>query len=1112
MISKILIGLTLLLCQIIFAQAEINNAIESSFKNPPATAKPKTWLHAMSGNMSKLGMTKDLEAIAAAGQGGVLLFNIANGIPYGNVPYNSDKHHKIITHAAKECQRLNLTFGVHNCDGWTSSGGPWIKPEESMKMVVYSETIIEGGKRINIPLAQPSTLEGFYKDIAVVAYPALDTEIADAKFNPKITASDSEFDIDIIKQKGKTGSSKLNKNGENTPWILFDFGKIKEVRSFYLSYLGTLVKTKLEISSDGKNFTEVNNFDSFKRLGKLQWIISEQFDAIKARYFRISFARELEIINVKLSGTKPFNDFTKYTGFAEPKNYLDIKQNKDDNALIKKASIRNLSKFMQANGVLKTNLPKGKWTIMRFGYTSTGAKNWPASKWGIGLECDKFSRSAMKKHFDAFSQNVINNSKNIAPNALQYIEIDSYEMGGQNWTDNFDTIFNQIKGYNLIPFLPVFAGKYVESTEAVAGVTYDLNDVFTQLVTNNYYKYFTELCNNNGLKSYIEPYGGGPVSPLDVSAHIDLPMTEFWMNRTKQKRLTGTIHGAHIYGKNIISAEAFTSTPDLNWNNHPALAKTWGDMAWVAGVNEFMFHRFVHQANTKVKPGLTMGKWGANFDRTQTWWMNAGLAWFKYIARGSFLLRQGHPVADILVFVGDLPHKNGIKRNKLKYKVPVGLNYDCTNSHALINRFTIKGKKLVLPEGNAYSHLVLHDTRLITLATLRRIKAIVDAGIPVIGHKPSKLAGYLVTDNDKLEFDDLTKYIWSRPNCYKNFNFNSLQFDFKVKEKEVSFIHRKLDSTDIYFFYNKDKQPANYECVFNIANKIPELWNPKTGKTRKIANFKTEGSNTRVWVKLQALESTFITFRESANTVTPAVGNYPDIQFFFKPDNTLIAETFSNLGSSVVLQNGKSLTIPSIPLPKPVDLSTDWNVEFLKEHHFKANRNFSTLSDWKDSSEENIKYYSGTAMYKKTFTITKENKDDFLSILDLGKVDIVADVFVNGKSAGILWIAPFKLDITNFLKEGENLLEIKITNQWNNRLVGDENYPEQNGGYKTSSYIPDENSKMPDWYINNQPIPNGPRTTFSSWNFNKKGDALLPSGLKGPVKIEYKRIIKINTQ
>ncbi|WP_175416224.1 glycosyl hydrolase [Aggregatimonas sangjinii] len=1088
--------------------SEGSGTMESNFKNPPNSTKPKTWMHAMSGNMSKAGMTKDLEAIAAAGQGGVLLFNIANKIPYGDTPYNSEKHHQIITHAAQECERLNLSFGVHNCDGWTSSGGPWIKPEQSMKMVVWSETVVDGGE-IETELSQPTTNEGFYKDIAVLAYPAHTSEIIDAQVEPTITASDENFDIETASDGLNGESTALNAKSNEKPWILFDYGKEHTIRSVYASYIGNDLSATLETSDDGQNFSLVKSFARPTRIGKKKRIFSESFDPITARYFRMSFEKETDIREIDMRATRFFKNYLGYSGLGSPGSYLDIAQGQDSSTIIDKKSIIDLTGSMSENGVLKGKLPKGKWTVLRFGYTSTAAKNWPASKWGIGLECDKFSRPALKQHFDAFSKRVIDNARESAPNALQYIEIDSYEMGGQNWTDDFATLFRGEKGYDILPFLPVYAGRIVESVDAVSGFSFDINEVYCDLMTKNYFDYFTELCNENGLKSYVEPYGAGPVSTLDISKNVDLPMTEFWMNRPRQKRLTGTIDGAHIYGKNIISAEAFTTKPDLNWKMHPALAKKSGDMAWVAGVNEFMFHRFVHQANLNVKPGLTMGTWGAHIDRTQAWWMNAGKAWFEYISRGSYLLRQGHPVADVLVFVGDRPHTDGFKRDELGIEIPVGLNYDCTNTDALINRMTIENGKLKLPEGNAYGYLVLKDMQLTKLSTLHRIKEIAEAGIQVIGGKPKKLAGYQVTDQQQQEFENLIAEIWGMPNSSATFDFTQVQSDFAVEGLEKEFIHRKSEEADIYFFYNDKEETVSYESVFRVANKIPEVWNPHTGQTTKLARFKSEKNGTRVWLDLQPLESAFIVFRETADAVDPVISVSGESNLFLNEDNKIIYIGEKEGTHSLTLASGEKVNLKLKSNRDTIDLNSSWEVEFLKEYNYPAKTPFKTLLDWKEHENDSIRFYSGTAIYRKSVAIPKKLKDGDRAVLHLGEVKIAAEVIVNGKSAGVLWMAPFTLDISKYLQKGDNNLEIRVTNLWTNRLIGDEHFPEQADGYRLSGYIPSDSSKMPDWYINNEPMPEGPRTTFDSGQFYKKDDSLMPSGLLGPVSISFKQEQKI---
>ncbi|MGB5942931.1 MAG: glycosyl hydrolase [Leeuwenhoekiella sp.] len=1097
--------LALLVCHISLAQDYDGSSLESGFMDPATEYRPRTWMHAMSGNMSKVGMTKDLEAIAAAGQGGILLFNVANGIPYGEVAYNSEEHQDILKHTAQECERLNLSFGVHNCNGWSSSGGPWVKPEQSMKMVVYSDTLISGGKELNVNLPQPTIMEGFYKDIAVVAYPALDSEIIDAHASAKITTSDSTFNVDLATD-GKNGlPSRLNMRNQKKPWITFDYGSKHGISSIYVSYAQQNVSAFLEISNDGKEFTQVRDFKKSTHVGKKKAILSEQFEPIEARYFRITFEDAIDIREIDFSAFRPFNKYIDYTGLGKPGNYVNAIRQPSSKNIIRKESILVLTESLDKDGLLSVKLPKGNWTVMRFGYTSTGAFNWPASKWGKGLECDKFSRAAFKTHFDAFAKKVIDNSKDIAPNALQYIEIDSYEMGGQNWTDDFESIFEKEKGYDIIPYLPIYAGRYIENATTVENFSFDINDVYTDLMTNNYFKYFTELCNENGLKSYVEPYGGaGAVSTLDVAGQIDIPMTEFWMNRSLGN-LNRTVMGAHIYGKNKISAESFTSRPEINWKMHPANAKVSGDDAWVKGVNEFMFHRFAHQPNTHVEPGMTMGFWGSHIDRTQHWWMNAGKAWFKYIARGSYLLRQGYPVADVLVFMGDGTHIGAVDRNRLIVDLPFGLNYDCTNADVLLNRIKIKDQALVLPEGNAYRYLVLQDTDLTTLKTLERLKTIADAGIPIIGNKPKRLAGLKVSASDTKKFTELIDYIWSKTNCTTSYDFKEVKPDMVFAQHEKEFTHRRTEDADIYFFYNKENEEVNYECTFRVANKIPELWNPESGEITKLAQFVTDENQTRTWIRLKPEESVFVIFRESAEGVNAVIEAKDSNSYYLNSENKIEVVTNTSGDYEVVLSNGnkKEFYVKPRSIKKTLALGAPWQVEFLEKHNYKAKVQFDTLSDWKDSSNENIKYYSGEAIYHKTFEIKKRPSKADMAILDLGSVKISAEVFVNGKNAGVLWIAPYTIDIIDHLVKGENSIKIKVYNQWTNRLIGDERFPKQDGGYQYSSYIPQDDSKMPAWYTNNEPMPEGPRTTFDAGQFYKRSDVLISSGLLGPVKILY---------
>jgi hypothetical protein len=1083
--------------------------LESGFVNPPAASKPRTWFHAMSGNMTKAGLTKDLEAVEKAGIGGILLFNVTQGIPNGPVKYNSDEHLELIKHAAAECERLGLDFGVHNCDGWSSSGGPWITPEQSMKMVVWSETVSEGGM-IELQLPQPTTREGLYRDIALIAYPALKSEILDFESPPVVTSSDKGFNLRMATDNRLDSATTIQKRDDQDPWIQFEYEKPRDIRSVFMVFNDREGEAVLQVSDDGKNFKMVKELYKV-RTGKGEWAINDSFEPVRSKYFRLLLNQTMAVKEARLLSTYSLHNVLGRTsiGRTEDVNMTPIGQPEAE-MVIDKNSVLDISAGLNAEGFLKTTLPEGTWTILRFGYTSTGAFNHPASDEGRGLECDKFSREAFKIHYDAFVGRVISHTAEVAPNAMQYVEIDSYEMGGQNWTQGYDTIFREEKGYGLLSFLPLFTGRFVESAGASDAVLSDIRDLNCKLMSENYFGYFSELCRRDGIKCYIEPYGFGPLNDLDVGGKADINMGEFWMNR-EMKMVQSAVSASHIYGKNVVSAESFTTEPGINWKGHPGMAKISGDKAWALGINEFMFHRYAHQANTNVKPGMTMNRWGFHFDRTQTWWENAGASWFKYIARGSYLLRQGIPVSDLLVFVGDGSPNSVVFRNDFQPAVPAGTNFDCVNADVLLNRIQIKNKRLVLPEGTEYRMLVLNNCKTLTLKTLQRIHEISKSGVPVVGEKASQIAGYNVPEEEVALFSKLADEIWSSPNTWSDFDWNAifakenLQPDLKIAERsDIDFIHRRHKDTDIYFLHNPGPVAQRFECDFRIEEKIPELWDAMTGEIRKSGQFVSSGEITKVWIDLDPEESVFVVFRENAKNVVSVSDPKQAIKYFLDDNNRLVMEIAENGKYETRLTNGENSLVEINGISGPYQINGTWEVEFLKEHDYPDKHVFAELTDWRDNENVNIRYYSGTAIYRTAFNwdgpgLDPENRYS----LDLGDVKIVAEVILNGKNAGVLWMAPFSADISDALQAGENQLEIRVTNQWSNRLIGDERFPAQDGGYKLEGQFP--KGRMPGWYVNNEPMPSGPRTTFCTGRFYKDTDELMPSGLLGPVQIAMKK-------
>ncbi len=1075
-------------------------------------------MHAMSANMSKEGLTKDLEAMAEAGLGGLLLFNITQGIPNGKIVYNSPEHHEMLTHTAKEAERLGLSFGIHNCDGWSSSGGPWVLPEAAMKMVVWSEQIQKGGKNVQVNLSQPTTREGFYRDIAVLAYPALPSEITDFDSKPIVTTSDEKADIAILTDHKWDAETRLNKEGNDNPYIQFDYGKAHTIRSVFVVHNERNAECSLATSDDGIIFETVQKLKKV-RTGKGEWANNVSFYPITARYFRIVGDAAMTIKEVMLRGTYTLDNTLGRIAISRTEDEnLDPIGTPDVDMIVDKNKILNLTKaFNPQTGTLQTNLPEGNWTIMRFGYTATGAFNHPASKEGRGLEVDKLSRPHFKKFYDAFVQKVIDNGKKVAPNAFQYIEIDSYEMGGQNWTEGMDAQFEKAYGYDIKTFLPLIAGRFVESADASEAILADYRELICNLMTQNYYGYFQELCHKDGLKTYIEPYGLGPINNLEAGSKADIPMGEFWMGRPLGQ-VASAIQAGHIYGKNVISAESFTSEAQLNWKMHPAMAKISGDKAWAVGINEFIFHRFAHQANTHVLPGMTMNRWGSHIDRTQPWWLNAGSAWFKYIARGSYLLRAGVPVSDLLVFVGDGAPNGVVRRTEFNPNIPKGTNFDCVNADVLIHRIKFDKGELVLPEGTRYKALVLASTDKIKLSTLKRLHELAQSGALIVGQKPQELMGYKQTAAQKAEFEQLIQAIWSRPTTIRHFNWteifkqHKIQPDFNIEGRDdINVMHRKAGDTDIYFLHNPDSISQNFNMTFRVNGKIPELWNPMDGSVKKWAHFVETATDTKGIISLKPEESVFVVFRASSkDIVSIKLEKTSSNAVFYNKINKLEAIITKNGNFKIPLSNNATWDFTVNDLPEPQMLSGAWQVDFKRVFDFGGSHTFENLTDWKDHTNDSIKHYAGTATYKKTFKFDKNIKKNGQKVtLDLGKVSIAAQVKLNGKDLGVLWMPPFEMDITDALQQGENTIEIAVTNLWTNRLIGDERHPD-NSGYKygNNPFAKDDTKfDMPDWYINNQPAPASKRYTFTTAAFYKADDALISSGLVGPVVLRFSKVV-----
>jgi hypothetical protein len=1091
--------------------------LKAGFKNPPADAKPMTWMHMMNSNGSKEGLSKDLRALSDAGVGGALIFSVEKPeIAEGPQTFNSPEFRELLVHGVKEADRLGLTIGLHNCDGWSSSGGPWVKPEDAMKKLVWSETVVAGGA-VSVDLPPHANRLGFYRDVAVVAYPVSENERGDAQTKFSLSGSAPDQHFNNLMDSDLDTTVVLQANGKQKAFLQWSFEQPFRARSVHIVHSSAPGSAMLYASGNGTDFKKVADLREL-RPSKTKRAFTMSFPEVEARFFKVEFQRTQRLVSAQLQSYAQFPDWLIHSSMAKGEaNLLDAKH-PTGVPKIDFSEVKVLEASALKSDQVTTRLPEGTWRVMRFGYTLTGEHNHPATQAGKGLECDKLNKAALDKHFAAYVGKVADQAGGLTGGAFNSSEIDSYEMGWQNWTDGFETLFAERKGYDLRPYLPLIAGRFVGDLETADAVLSDFKDVVASLMTENYFTRFTELCRQHGLKSYIEPYGNGPLNELTIGGNCDIPMGEFWMHHERGTQIIAPIHAAHTYGKPVISAESFTQRQALNWTVHPWLMKPSGDEAWAMGINEFMFHRYVHQPNTHVVPGMTMGTVGSHIDGTQTWWLNAGKAWMKYNQRGQFLLRQGHPVADLLVYVGDRAPQKAVSNGSVG--LPAGYNMDSCDAFVLHERAKVEDGHMVLPEGTAYSVLLLAKCDRMHLKTLQRIEELAEAGITVVGPKPEGPLSLRERLDHAEDFDRIAEKLWGDGSAPRPvgkgwvipgdqwpgaFPEQTIAPDLVIQELEnYRFMHRKVGADDLYFIYNPEGKAVRLNCSFRIADRIPELWFADTGKIERMGQFSSSNGRTDCVLELDPHESVFVVFRTSAKKIDPVVAVEPsDARVLLSEDERMKLHTEQDAVYTVRRASGETQTVNVSGLREPIKVNGPWRVAFdgvgLTE---PTVLDFKTLTDWKDHERDEIRHFSGTATYR-----TRMNMDaSWLKagqriLLDLGRVEIAAEVIVNGENAGILWKPPFQIDVTEQIRAGSNDLEIRVTNLWANRLIGDQKLKD------TSGYSKDK--PMPDWFIQNEPMPKGPRSTFTTVNFYSKDHTLLPSGLLGPVQIIQSKTVDV---
>ena len=1099
-----------ILCYAAFSQTT-NTAKDSLYKNfvnPPNAAKPRVWWHWMNGNITVDGIRKDLEWMHRVGIGGFQNFDASLMTPQivaKRLTYMTPEWKDAFRFTTKLADSLHLEMAIAGSPGWSESGGPWVKPQDGMKKFVWKETRVKAGAS-NIKLMAPAGTTGpfqniaiqpgfgetvdpskapvFYKDVAVVAYKVSAADRSLSDLAAVVTSSGGNFTLQQLTD-GDVGTSVLLPRDSVTgsAWIQFAFPQPQTIKAITMVGGGepgmfgqgaaAADNRKLEVSDDGVAFKFVCNIPP--------GAILEQTIAIPAttaKYFRIVVKNPptqinglaamvgmdvkpvtppgTEIAEIYLHPADVIDHYEEKAAFA-PVGDLAKKITTTSNDAVAATDIIDLTDKMSADGKLDWTPPTGEWKIVRFGYSLLGIDNHPASPEATGPEVDKLDPVAVKNYFENYLDQYKSATGGLmgSKGGLQFMITDSWEAGAQNWTANLPAEFLKRRGYNIIPWLPVLTGTIVQSADASEKFLFDFRETLSEMVAEYHYDALTKILAARGMKRYSESHEDGRAliaDGMDVKRTAAVPMSALWtpnpfINQNDQTKYTADIREsasvAHIYGQNLVAAESLTALglPNSAWSYSPEILKPSADLELASGLNRFVIHCSTHQPTDDKIPGLGLGPFGQWFNRHETWAEQAG-AWTSYLSRSSYMLQQGKFIADIVYFYGEDNNITNLYRYGLP-AIPEGYNFDFINADALIKLLIVKDGKLVTPSGMSYRVLVLDSNAArMSLPVLRKLNALAKAGATITGVQPTTPLGLA---DDKDEFTKLVNEIWHSNNAKvytgkklgEVLNTLHVAPDFVYSKPQANtkllYVHRKTSDRDIYWVDSRTDNVEDLEATFRVAGKVPELWFAESGKTEPLS-YSIENGVTKVKLHMEPHDAFFIVFKDKATT--------------------------------------SSFELPALKVKELTTIEGAWNVSFQKDLGAPASATFDKLVSYTDNADAGIKYFSGTAAYTKIITADAAwfTKDAELW-LNLGDVKNLAEVIVNGKSLGILWKKPFRINITGALKPGENKIEIRVTNLWVNRLIGD--------------LQPGVTSKI----------------TYTTMSFYQANSKLLPSGLLGPVQI-----------
>lgn len=1052
--------------------------IEESFANPPMSARPRVWWHWMNGNVTKEGIEKDLEWMHRVGIGGIQNFDanlLTPQVVENRLVFMEPEWKDAFHFVAQKADSLGLEFAIAASPGWSETGGPWVKPKDGMKKLVWTETRIRGGARFEGNLEKPAQLPGpyqdmplkksgvldnshlkipdLYEDIGIFAYRMPDNDTLPPPSRMLLDGKPMPIDP-LVDGRYATGVDLDLAVLSEAPVVKIEYQQPQTVRSltmFIRDIAGLFGDAKyipaLSYSLDGQSWLPVTDLN----LTSVPTTVS--FQAVTAKYFRVtlnpnpkkdysaftpspgadprlimavvSAPKVLELGELRLSSKAKIDNFEAKAGFIVVPDYFALENRQDSDApAVPVGGVLDLSHKLMPDGALDWTPPPGDWNVLRLGWSLTGSTNHPATPEATGLEVDKYDARAVRDYLETYLDMYKDAAGKhlVGKRGVGAILTDSVEMGASNWTPGLWEKFEAIRGYDPKPFVPALVGEIVGSREESDKFLYDFRRTLGELLATEHYKTIADVAHENDMKVYGEALESMRVvlgDDMDMRRYTDYPMSALWTHSREKGPnpahlldMKGASSVANVYGQNIAAAESMTSALQP-WAHAPSDLRRIIDLEFAHGINRPVIHTSVHQPLDDKQPGLSLLIFGQFFNRHETW-ADMARPWVDYMARNSYMLQQGRYVSDIAYFYGEEKPIISQRTDDTLADLPKHHGYDFVSPHAVLNELKVSGSKLKSNGGAVYEVLFLGSAaNRMTLPVLKRIEALAEAGATIVGQPPQSTPSL---GDDQSAFLSLIKRLWSGQNITVVGKGRVIASD--NVENALASIGVDPD------FQLIQSQPDSEVLFVHRALEEGDLYFVNNRKNRAeslVARFRVSGKIPEIW-------------RADTGTISPA-------SYRMDGDHTVVSLEMAAEESFFVVFREQATEearfVPAAALSDVAELGGNWDVAFQAGRGAPQSITLNTLASLSEHALPGVKYFSGVSTYTKQFSLPEGVEPGQRLVLDLGNVADIAEVTLNGKKLGQVWHAPWQLDIGSALVPGENRLRVDVANLWVNRLIGD---------------------------------------------------------------------------